>query len=1183
MKKKLWILFVLMLLIALTGSIASAAAEEIFCQNQAEHQSQWVYDGEIWGPHTVTCPLCGVTWTCPSQSFPDQPVRDADGNSYVHAATCEVCGMVSGERYIHESSCTGDPDTCVWCGATAAEGAVIAGVAHTNIDYDHYDGDLYGHWNHCLDCGERANSDNHWEDSSEGGDGLCDACGMPFMEFPCEDPRAHHDRWIYEAEDGHHTVYCPQCDWWQAECDCIDTVPAAVTEADGTSVTHQTVCARCGYPYPGTEEQHYRACDSASDACEYCGITESEDALIRLTHVSGSDWIPSDNGHYHERECVNCGQRFGAEPHTDENGDGVCDLCANDFTPCDHPNLSGGMVLRDREKHWFICPDCYAEAGHEPHAADENTVWRTLDISHHIAACAVCGYPDILTGECADQDGDGLCDACGQSMAASGITLVPKERLHLDLPEGMAVTGVVIEDGLIDVTIDDDATDWQRVVTTTVGLGTTEINLMTLVDRPADDITMIVTQCVNCELDVVSDEDAILMFREQESYDGYKHFGDYYFRSDGAFWSEYGHATYEPLENKLTPKYDAAPYACFLCWYDGDGYVRKMEKYLLRFHHTRNRQYTVYPPAIPDDRIELTRDTKDHYLSWTYKNGIMHLIGTKELSRRDDGRYWEEFLIQAPVSDVVSCETLLQGTLEVENGQIEFGLSGDAGTDALSLLWYDRNDQLVAYEMLIIEVEITDEGYSPQYYTGDIFRPVPESDLSVSVTGDHQVTKWTYQVDSADKDDDRGVVRYSYKDQLTGLSDLDQAKVTYSVPVPDQARNARYVTVTGAWGSVSGEDGWIEAMIENANNDRHLEPVEDGRIRLTEDLFDVFFRDSNVTVYTPSLPTLTVRGGEYKLILWYEDEDDAEPVWISWFVATSEPFRHEYTAKTVKSADEESEAVTEPECVSPVGTYDLETVHMPQYGLNHAYHVILSLYRNGTLRQPTEDMVFYLPYPAGCGYESQCTYTAYHYEDSFGSAEPIALIPTPHGLKLITSSLSPFVIAAGDGCSHQVTHEESGFEGETTVTDLHNGTHCIHGTWVSGTVCDLCGEWVGEPVTEENHSVTEVHRYHGGSNVCTVCSNDAVLILPGSMKTVEEDAFAGINASVVVIPSSCERIGDGAFSDSGVKLVRFPDSEITLDGDPFRGCEGILLDGPAWVEEFAAEHRYAMFGSEDPE
>lgn len=84
----------------------------------------------------------------------------------------------------------------------------------------------------------------------------------------------------------------------------------------------------------------------------------------------------------------------------------------------------------------------------------------------------------------------------------------------------------------------------------------------------------------------------------------------------------------------------------------------------------------------------------------------------------------------------------------------------------------------------------------------------------------------------------------------------------------------------------------------------------------------------------------------------------------------------------------------------------------------------------------------------------------------------------------------------------------------------------------------------------------------------------AVLQLPASLKTIEEEAFKGTSAvEDVVIPEGATGIGDRAFADSGVQRVFMPQSMKTIADDAFDGSElkTVVASADSYAGDWAEE------------
>ena len=71
-------------------------------------------------------------------------------------------------------------------------------------------------------------------------------------------------------------------------------------------------------------------------------------------------------------------------------------------------------------------------------------------------------------------------------------------------------------------------------------------------------------------------------------------------------------------------------------------------------------------------------------------------------------------------------------------------------------------------------------------------------------------------------------------------------------------------------------------------------------------------------------------------------------------------------------------------------------------------------------------------------------------------------------------------------------------------------------------------------------------------NQTSSSDESAVLTLPSSLITIEEEAFAGDTAvEEVVLPEGIETIGPRAFAGSSLAKINLPDSLTEIDGSAF--------------------------------
>ena len=135
-------------------------------------------------------------------------------------------------------------------------------------------------------------------------------------------------------------------------------------------------------------------------------------------------------------------------------------------------------------------------------------------------------------------------------------------------------------------------------------------------------------------------------------------------------------------------------------------------------------------------------------------------------------------------------------------------------------------------------------------------------------------------------------------------------------------------------------------------------------------------------------------------------------------------------------------------------------------------------------------------------------------------------------------------------------------KGHMVVDDAAIEATCARDGLTAGQHCERCGEVIME---QQVIAKTSTHHYLDG--VCRDCrcsfdtDNMETLVIPASLRSIEEEAFSGIAAQVIIVPSSCENIGSRAFENC--KYLEFVYIPAKLDGqipdDAFEGCDNLQI------------------------
>ena len=321
----------------------------------------------------------------------DYKVSDCDDADKDH--DCDICGETVGTHagtanshiceYCNQpaSDCD-DADknhACDICGEklTACEdndsdhlcdtcGETLSVCEDTDGDDDH-DCDICG--TKMGDCEDADNDDDH----------LCDTCGQP-----CGD-HVFDSEWQKDAS-GH---------WKNCNCGEKDTVSAHTDDDDNH------LCDTCNYTVSDCDDaDNDHTCDICGETLSVCEDNDSD----HLCDTCGETLsVCEDDEGDDDHDCDVCGTKMGACEDDDSDNDHLCDICGQ---PCgDH--VFDSEWHKNDALHWKNC-NCGYEGYPSPHNDADND---------HL--CDDCNHK---VSDCADENGDGVCDTCATELPSSGNT-----------------------------------------------------------------------------------------------------------------------------------------------------------------------------------------------------------------------------------------------------------------------------------------------------------------------------------------------------------------------------------------------------------------------------------------------------------------------------------------------------------------------------------------------------------------------------------------------------------------------------------------------------------------------------------------------------------------------------------------------------------------------------------------
>ncbi len=310
------------------------------------------------------CDVCGHGGGCEHPVMADAWLSDAEG--HWHGASCGHNVKLDAQAH-SDADNDGACDVCAW-----------ADPAHTHTFKTEYSYDNTRHW-YDADCGHSV-TDGKEAHTDSNNDGACDACAWNdgcaheystlwsvdgthhWHSVICTHTMAQADR--AEHSDADNDGKCDVCDyrdhehtydkdewkfddaghWYAASCGCsLKSDEAAHVDAnnDGACDTcpYNDGCAHPlddAWTYNDTHHWHGVICthtiaptdkaahvdsnvDGICDACGYYDLTH--------THTYADTLTVGADTHFYAATCGHWGARKDEQKHTDDNGDGACDVC----------------------------------------------------------------------------------------------------------------------------------------------------------------------------------------------------------------------------------------------------------------------------------------------------------------------------------------------------------------------------------------------------------------------------------------------------------------------------------------------------------------------------------------------------------------------------------------------------------------------------------------------------------------------------------------------------------------------------------------------------------------------------------------------------------------------------------------------------------------------------------------
>lgn len=293
-----------------------------------------------------------------------------DGSNHTHK--CSICGVSETKAHTYDHGCD---SKCNDCDAKRTTSHNYKTEWSSTGEY---------HFHECSICGDWKDDERHTpgDPATEESPQICTVC----------------ERILTETLEHVHE---------------LDSNP----QSDETG--HWYHCAKCEEKAEFAEHVYLFDCDALCDVCGYERATEVE-------HVSGTQWVSDDNGHWHQ--CTVCQEKTDEAAHTGDLNvaEPKCDVCAYAMG---HEHLYEEKWSSHAAEHWHECV-CGDKKDVEAHTWDEGVVteapYRDKE-GTKTYTCTVCGETD--TAIIIETSRDLMpwmiaCGALGVVVLAMGISLI---------------------------------------------------------------------------------------------------------------------------------------------------------------------------------------------------------------------------------------------------------------------------------------------------------------------------------------------------------------------------------------------------------------------------------------------------------------------------------------------------------------------------------------------------------------------------------------------------------------------------------------------------------------------------------------------------------------------------------------------------------------------------------------
>jgi len=595
---------------------------------------------------------------------------------------------------------------------------------------------------------------------------------------------------------------------------------------------------------------------------------------------------------------------------------------------------------------------------------------------------------------------------------------VDASRLSIEVPEGIVLAEKMLrENGKVGVVVDVENTDWRSVI---INGGFPNLMFSSRIERPDAKYD----SCCSFNGSILSvAEDPNLGVQYMIDYIEHeisRNFDDIIGNNHTIAGNGIEAGKIEGNFGVFSPWSHRFDGGMFICWLDKeDPSARYYEWFVEGVSYTIDEPFYVPFKYLSAESMAPTLDQNmtNVKIQEIKKGGITYRL-TKDVERvtlplalnAPDGA--ERLLIKWDHGREETVRFNKNNDVIVWNNEVYMGKN--VLTETMMLVWYDGNDNILDYGILLYNCapkEVCRPWPTYEEDEGNWFAP---SEDRVTLVNGSEALGITFEYD-----EDLGLAHVDYDANAEMTGDLGKIELW----VAPYAGATAYRMNGGGGNTIFYEDisGDVVAGQEFITSRAELHILKEGeKVKVIDTHPLTTVKVGPATIYKQTGEVWPYGGGVH-VIFWYKDEQAAidepeKPLRIEYICDTNGTMSKISKTPMLESEDEIKKPVTEVTCIGPYADkgWNLVIERYPQKGGDtFLYELHLENNRGGRV-EPGEPLIIYMPYPKGHNSDNHdYIYQLVHYSDEYENYQDYELVEveeTEYGIRFVIESFSSFVL-----------------------------------------------------------------------------------------------------------------------------------------------------------------------------